>query len=34
MSAADTIRAIEEQGGIAVIPHPFSVQGRVRSART
>lgn len=27
MSAADTIQAIEEQGGIAVIPHPFSVQG-------
>ena len=27
MSAADTILAIEEQGGIAVIPHPFSVKG-------
>ena len=27
MSAADTIQAIEEQGGIAVIPHPFSVKG-------
>ena len=27
MSAADTIHAIEEQGGIAVIPHPFSVKG-------
>ena len=27
MSASDTIRAIEEQGGIAVIPHPFSVKG-------
>jgi predicted metal-dependent phosphoesterase TrpH len=27
MSAADTIRAIEEQGGISVIPHPFSAQG-------
>lgn len=27
MSASDTIRAIEEQGGIAVIPHPFSNQG-------
>ena len=27
MSAHDTIRAIEEQDGIAVIPHPFSMQG-------
>jgi len=27
MSAVDTILAIEEQGGIAVIPHPFSVKG-------
>jgi len=27
MCAADTIRAIEEQGGIAVIAHPFSAQG-------
>jgi predicted metal-dependent phosphoesterase TrpH len=27
MSARDTIMAIEEQGGIAVIPHPFSVKG-------
>jgi len=27
MSAADTVRAIEEQGGIAVIAHPFSAQG-------
>jgi len=27
MSAADTIQAIEEQGGIAVIPHPFSPKG-------
>ena len=27
MSAVDTIRAIEEQGGIAVIPHPFSAKG-------
>ena len=27
MSAADTILAIEEQGGIAVIPHPFSMKG-------
>jgi predicted metal-dependent phosphoesterase TrpH len=27
MSAADTITAIEAQGGIAVIPHPFSVKG-------
>lgn len=27
MSARDTIRAIEEQGGIAIIPHPFSKQG-------
>lgn len=27
MSAADTIRAIEEQGGVAVIPHPFSAKG-------
>jgi predicted metal-dependent phosphoesterase TrpH len=27
MSATDTIQAIEEQGGIAVIPHPFSNKG-------
>jgi predicted metal-dependent phosphoesterase TrpH len=27
MSACDTVHAIEEQGGIAVIPHPFSVKG-------
>ena len=27
MSAADTVRAIEEQNGIAVIAHPFSAQG-------
>jgi predicted metal-dependent phosphoesterase TrpH len=27
MSAADTVRAIEEQGGVAVIAHPFSAQG-------
>lgn len=27
MSARDTIRAIEEQGGIAIIAHPFSNQG-------
>jgi len=27
MSARDTVRAIEEQGGIAVIAHPFSAQG-------
>jgi len=27
MSTADTIRAIEDQGGIAVIAHPFSNQG-------
>jgi predicted metal-dependent phosphoesterase TrpH len=27
MSVADTIRAIEEQGGMAVIPHPFSTKG-------
>ena len=27
MSAADTVRAIEEQGGIAVIAHPFSPKG-------
>jgi predicted metal-dependent phosphoesterase TrpH len=27
MSAADTVRAIEEQGGIAVIAHPFSMKG-------
>ena len=27
MSAADTVRAIEEQHGIAVIAHPFSAQG-------
>ena len=27
MSVGDTISAIEEQGGIAVIPHPFSVKG-------
>jgi predicted metal-dependent phosphoesterase TrpH len=27
MSAADTIRAIQEQGGVAVIPHPFSAKG-------
>jgi predicted metal-dependent phosphoesterase TrpH len=27
MSAADTIVAIKEQGGIAVIPHPFSMKG-------
>jgi len=27
MSAADTVRAIEEQGGIAVIAHPFSAKG-------
>ena len=27
MSAADTIRAIEKQGGIAVIAHPFSPKG-------
>ena len=27
MSAQDTVRAIEEQGGIAVIAHPFSMQG-------
>jgi predicted metal-dependent phosphoesterase TrpH len=27
MSAIDTIAAIEAQGGIAVIPHPFSVKG-------
>lgn len=27
MSASDTVRAIEEQGGIAVIAHPFSAQG-------
>jgi predicted metal-dependent phosphoesterase TrpH len=27
MSTKDTVRAIEEQGGIAVIAHPFSAQG-------
>ena len=27
MSAAETVHAIEEQGGIAVIAHPFSVKG-------
>lgn len=27
MCAADTVRAIEEQGGIAVIAHPFSMKG-------
>jgi predicted metal-dependent phosphoesterase TrpH len=27
MSPADTIRAIEDQGGIAIIAHPFSNQG-------
>lgn len=27
MSARDTIRAIEDQGGIAIIAHPFSNQG-------
>jgi predicted metal-dependent phosphoesterase TrpH len=27
MSAADTVQAIEEQGGIAVIAHPFSMKG-------
>jgi predicted metal-dependent phosphoesterase TrpH len=27
MSPADTIRAIEEQGGIAIIAHPFSNKG-------
>lgn len=27
MSAADTVRAIQEQGGIAVIAHPFSAKG-------
>ena len=27
MSATDTIRAINEQGGVAVIPHPFSNKG-------
>lgn len=27
MSAQDTVRAIEEQGGIAVIAHPFSAKG-------
>ena len=27
MSATDTIRAIHEQGGLVVIPHPFSAQG-------
>lgn len=27
MSAHDTVRAIEEQGGIAVIAHPFSMKG-------
>lgn len=27
MSAADTVRAIQEQDGIAVIAHPFSAQG-------
>lgn len=27
MSAQDTVSAIEAQGGIAVIPHPFSSQG-------
>ncbi len=27
MSAADTVRAIEQQGGIAVIAHPFSAKG-------
>ncbi len=27
MSAADTVLAIKEQGGIAVIPHPFSMKG-------
>jgi predicted metal-dependent phosphoesterase TrpH len=27
MSARDTVRAIEEQGGVAVIAHPFSNQG-------
>jgi predicted metal-dependent phosphoesterase TrpH len=27
MSAADTVRAIEDQDGIAIIPHPFSAQG-------
>jgi len=27
MSAADTVRAIEEQNGIAVIAHPFSAKG-------
>ena len=27
MTVRDTIRAIEEQGGVAVIPHPFSAKG-------
>lgn len=27
MSASDTVRAIHEQGGIAIIAHPFSAQG-------
>ncbi len=27
MSVTDTIRAIDEQGGVAMIPHPFSAQG-------
>ncbi|HET6350752.1 MAG TPA: CehA/McbA family metallohydrolase [Coriobacteriia bacterium] len=27
MSARDTVRAIQEQGGIAIIAHPFSAQG-------
>jgi len=27
MTVSDTIRAIEEQGGVAVIPHPFSAKG-------
>jgi len=27
MSARDTVRAIQDQGGIAIIAHPFSAQG-------
>lgn len=27
MSVTDTIRAIKEQGGITILPHPFSAQG-------
>jgi predicted metal-dependent phosphoesterase TrpH len=27
MSARDTVRAVKDQGGIAILPHPFSAQG-------